>query len=79
VFKLDNIDIPEQWTQLAIDILAQKYFRKAGIPQTGSDGKPLTGPDGKPAGIPPAGRLLDALGENVRLFQHQGGRRRFLR
>ncbi len=30
VFKLDNIDVPEQWTQLAIDILAQKYFRKAG-------------------------------------------------
>jgi ribonucleoside-diphosphate reductase alpha chain len=48
VFKLDNIDVPEQWTQLAIDILAQKYFRKAGIQQTGADGKPLTGPDGKP-------------------------------
>jgi ribonucleoside-diphosphate reductase alpha chain len=47
VFKLDNIDVPEQWTQLAIDILAQKYFRKAGIPQVGADGKPLTGPDGK--------------------------------
>ncbi|MDH4235898.1 MAG: hypothetical protein OEV17_01500, partial [Nitrospira sp.] len=28
VFKLDNIDVPEQWSQLAIDILAQKYFRK---------------------------------------------------
>jgi len=49
VFKLDNIDAPEQWTQLAIDILAQKYFRKAGIPQVGADGKSLTGPDGKPA------------------------------
>ena len=49
VFKLDNIDVPEQWTQLAIDILAQKYFRKAGIQQTGEDGKPLTGSDGKPA------------------------------
>jgi ribonucleoside-diphosphate reductase alpha chain len=48
VFKLDNIDVPDQWTQLAIDILAQKYFRKAGIPQVGADGKPLTGPDGKP-------------------------------
>jgi len=48
VFKLDNIDVPEQWTQLAIDILAQKYFRKAGIQQIGADGKPLTGPDGKP-------------------------------
>ncbi|MCP9460440.1 MAG: hypothetical protein NNA24_00150 [Nitrospira sp.] len=48
VFKLDNIDVPEQWSQLAVDILAQKYFRKAGIPQVGADGKPLVGPDGKP-------------------------------
>jgi len=48
VFKLDDIDVPEQWNQLAVDILAQKYFRKAGIPQLGPDGKPLTGPDGKP-------------------------------
>ncbi|MBM4119687.1 MAG: vitamin B12-dependent ribonucleotide reductase [Nitrospira sp.] len=47
VFKLDNIEVPESWTQLAIDILAQKYFRKAGIPQQGPDGKPLT-KDGKP-------------------------------
>ncbi len=48
VFKLDQIDVPEQWSQLAIDILAQKYFRKAGVPQSGPDGKPLTGSDGKP-------------------------------
>jgi ribonucleoside-diphosphate reductase alpha chain len=27
VFKLENIDIPEPWSQLATDILAQKYFR----------------------------------------------------
>ena len=33
VFKLENIDVPEAWSQLAIDILAQKYFRKAGVPQ----------------------------------------------
>jgi ribonucleoside-diphosphate reductase alpha chain len=48
VFKLDNIDVPEQWSQLAIDILAQKYFRKAGIPQVDADGTPLIGSDGKP-------------------------------
>jgi len=48
VFKLDQIDVPEQWSQLAIDILAQKYFRKAGVPQVGPEGNPLTGPDGKP-------------------------------
>ena len=49
VFKLDDIDVPEQWSQLAIDILAQKYFRKAGIPQRDQNGQPILGPDGKPA------------------------------
>ena len=48
VFKLENIGIPESWTQLAIDILAQKYFRKAGVPQVDIEGEPLQGPDGKP-------------------------------
>ncbi len=32
VFKLDGIDVPEAWSQVACDVLAQKYFRKAGIP-----------------------------------------------
>ncbi len=31
VFKLDNIDIPAHWSQVATDIIAQKYFRKAGV------------------------------------------------
>jgi len=48
VFKLEHIDVPEQWSQLAVDILAQKYFRKAGVPQRDQDGQPLTGSDGKP-------------------------------
>ncbi|MEP3265484.1 MAG: vitamin B12-dependent ribonucleotide reductase [Hyphomicrobiales bacterium] len=32
VFKLDNIQVPSQFSQVASDILAQKYFRKAGVP-----------------------------------------------
>jgi ribonucleoside-diphosphate reductase alpha chain len=32
VFKLDNIEVPETWSQVASDVLAQKYFRKAGVP-----------------------------------------------
>ncbi|QYK46049.1 MAG: vitamin B12-dependent ribonucleotide reductase [Xanthobacteraceae bacterium] len=32
VFKLDNIDVPEHFSQVATDVLAQKYFRKAGVP-----------------------------------------------
>ncbi|MEL6958300.1 MAG: vitamin B12-dependent ribonucleotide reductase [Pseudomonadota bacterium] len=32
VFKLDNCEIPEAWSQVASDVIAQKYFRKAGVP-----------------------------------------------
>jgi ribonucleoside-diphosphate reductase alpha chain len=32
VFKLDGIEAPEAWSQVAVDVLAQKYFRKAGVP-----------------------------------------------
>jgi len=32
VFSLENIDAPADWSQVAIDVLAQKYFRKAGVP-----------------------------------------------
>ncbi|MEL8055020.1 MAG: vitamin B12-dependent ribonucleotide reductase [Pseudomonadota bacterium] len=32
VFELDNIQVPEDWSQVASDIIAQKYFRKAGVP-----------------------------------------------
>src|SRR3990170_3546780 len=33
VFRLDGFEVPEQWSQVAADILAQKYFRKAGVPR----------------------------------------------
>ncbi|MGE3246324.1 MAG: vitamin B12-dependent ribonucleotide reductase [Beijerinckiaceae bacterium] len=32
VFSLDGIDVPAAWSQVACDVLAQKYFRKAGVP-----------------------------------------------
>ena len=32
VFSLDGIEVPEGWSQVASDVLAQKYFRKAGVP-----------------------------------------------
>lgn len=33
VFHMDNVEVPETWSQVATDIIAQKYFRKAGVPQ----------------------------------------------
>ncbi|MGB1547483.1 MAG: adenosylcobalamin-dependent ribonucleoside-diphosphate reductase, partial [Alphaproteobacteria bacterium] len=32
VFQLDGVEVPESWSQVACDIIAQKYFRKAGVP-----------------------------------------------
>src|SRR3984893_13852576 len=32
VFHADNVEVPELWSQVASDVLAQKYFRKAGVP-----------------------------------------------
>lgn len=33
IFRQENVRIPSSWSQIATDILAQKYFRKTGVPQ----------------------------------------------
>src|SRR5438132_557775 len=35
VFKMDDAEVPADWSQLATDVAVSKYFRKAGVP-TGS-------------------------------------------
>ncbi len=43
VFQMDNVEVPKQWSQIATDILAQKYFRKAGVPKDdGTTGRETT-------------------------------------
>ncbi|WP_185805073.1 vitamin B12-dependent ribonucleotide reductase [Pontivivens nitratireducens] len=32
VFALEGVEVPNGWSQVASDVLAQKYFRKAGVP-----------------------------------------------
>lgn len=32
VFQAENVEIPASWSQVASDVIAQKYFRKAGVP-----------------------------------------------
>src|SRR3989338_4877486 len=39
VFQMNDIEVPSFWTQVATDILAQKYFRKAGVPLRNGDGE----------------------------------------
>lgn len=33
IFEMNNVMVPEFWSQVATDIIAQKYFRKAGVPK----------------------------------------------
>ena len=32
VFSVEDAHVPTEWSQVAVDVLAQKYFRKAGVP-----------------------------------------------
>tara|TARA_R100001143_G_C3361331_1_gene136721 strand:+ start:4282 stop:7863 length:3582 start_codon:yes stop_codon:yes gene_type:complete len=32
IFEMENVVVPSSWSQVATDIIAQKYFRKAGVP-----------------------------------------------
>ena len=48
VFRQEGIAVPAEWSSVAVDILAQKYFRKSGVPQLGPDGRPLLDGDGRP-------------------------------
>lgn len=37
IFEMKDIEVPSAWSQLAVDILVSKYFRKAGVPETGHE------------------------------------------
>ena len=47
VFRLENIRVPASWSQVAVDILVQKYFRKTGVPQKDDDGRSVSDAEDK--------------------------------
>ncbi len=48
VFRLEEVEVPGSWSQVATDILAQKYFRKAGVHAPQADGSPARDEAGRP-------------------------------
>lgn len=48
IFEMNDVEVPTFWSQVATDILAQKYFRKAGVPQYDEQGKVKLNADGTP-------------------------------
>ena len=41
VYEMNNIEVPASWSQVATDILAQKYIRKNGVPLVDKDNRPI--------------------------------------
>lgn len=48
IFEQHNIEVPKTWSQVATDILAQKYFRRAGVPQFDEKGSVSLDENGQP-------------------------------
>ncbi len=48
VFESNDIEVPNSWSQVATDIMVQKYFRKTGVPQTDEKGNIQVDNEGKP-------------------------------
>jgi ribonucleoside-diphosphate reductase alpha chain len=60
VFKLEDVEVPKGWSQLATDILASKYFRKAGVPT----------PEGRETG---ARQVVHRISNTIRQWgEHEG-------
>tara|TARA_Y100000768_G_scaffold388994_1_gene389876 strand:- start:38793 stop:42260 length:3468 start_codon:yes stop_codon:yes gene_type:complete len=43
-----DVTVPTDWSQVATDIIAQKYFRKTGVPQIDSKGHTIVDDQGQP-------------------------------
>jgi len=76
VFEMKNVEVPKTWSQVATDVLAQKYFRKAGVPLFNEDGTPKLNDSGEPVlgsetsikQVASYGRNLALLGRKIWIF-----------
>ena len=78
VFRLENIKIPAQYSQVATDILAQKYFRKAGVPARLKKVEENSVPSWLWRSVPDQG-ALEELPENERYISETDARQVFNR
>jgi len=63
VFQAEDIEVPSNWSQVACDVLAQKYFRKAGVPAKLKKVKEDDVPDWLWRGIPDDDAMADCAKE----------------
>jgi ribonucleoside-diphosphate reductase alpha chain len=74
VFEMKDLLAPESWSQVAVDVLAQKYFRKAGVPRNSQKVQEEGMPEWLQRSIPAAGDPRDAQETDARqVFRRLAG------
>src|SRR3954462_6938256 len=76
VFKADNVEVPDFWSQVASDVLAQKYFRKAGVPAALKKVEEETVPSFLGRSVPDSDKLA-TLPESERIIGEQNSKQVF--
>ncbi len=73
VFRQEKVKVPEEWSQVATDILVQKYFRKAGVPPVDQHGVPIAGWNGETGAESDARQVFHRLADCWRQWGQQHG------
>ncbi|MGJ8615806.1 MAG: vitamin B12-dependent ribonucleotide reductase, partial [Sulfitobacter sp.] len=73
VFKLDNVEVPSSWSQVASDVIAQKYFRKAGVPSKTKKIKEKGVPEFLWRGAPAEGATMGGETSSKQVFDRLAG------
>jgi ribonucleoside-diphosphate reductase alpha chain len=73
VFELKDLQAPESWSQVAVDVLAQKYFRRAGVPSALDKMVEEGVPEWLQRGRPAAGATLGQETDARQVFRRLAG------
>ena len=73
VFSLENVEVPAKWSQVASDIIAQKYFRKAGVPSRLTKVKEDGVPEFLWRSVPAKGAKMEGETSSKQVFDRLAG------
>ncbi|MGJ8545205.1 MAG: vitamin B12-dependent ribonucleotide reductase [Sulfitobacter sp.] len=73
VFHLGNVEVPASWSQVASDVIAQKYFRKAGVPSQTRRVKEKGVPEFLWRSVPAEGAVMGGETSSKQVFDRLAG------
>ena len=73
VFEMKDVMVPEGWSQVAVDILARKYFRRSGVPNSLARVDEPGVPEWLQRSAPSAGAILGGETDSRQVFRRLAG------